>query len=243
LSTVLVVAGAVGTVVAVVGNLQTAESFIPIVLRPYLTVIPAVIFVLALLASKHHEAPVDGVLYREYLRQRNKLEEVQRDSNLIAAQHSALLATIEANKPRRLDPILMATAAYQLQQDFTADQLRELSVVVYATPTVEDSGALAADVYEMLRWTTVKCSINRDPRDYTRETVVAEMNYLHGVWVVGRGGPLQTAIASWLATANLNVYLDTHPDGDALEIIIGQREEPAFVKLAREDRPQISGDV
>jgi len=99
LAVTLTLAGAIGTVVAIVGNLQTVEPFMPAAVRPYLTLIPAVMFVLALLASKQSEAPIDGVLYRENIKHRARIAELE-------AQIEGLEARLQ---PRRLSDEQIAT--------------------------------------------------------------------------------------------------------------------------------------
>jgi hypothetical protein len=52
----LTVAGTLSTVAAVIGNQQVAEPYIPLHLRPYLAILPAVFFVFALLTIQQTQA-------------------------------------------------------------------------------------------------------------------------------------------------------------------------------------------
>jgi len=71
---ILAIGGAVGTVVAVLSNMQTVGSYIAPPLRPYLAIVPALCFVFALLVIRHsQEVPPDGVLYRENMEHRRRI--------------------------------------------------------------------------------------------------------------------------------------------------------------------------
>src|SRR6185436_10901957 len=149
----------------------TVGSYLPVPLRPYLAVLPALCFVFALVALRHsQETPPDGVLYKEQIRMRQELETRRTELSALsekqlqlAAENSGLTAELAGLKAawrgRRLSAeqkAAIATTARRLldQQwvEFCTDQFGgvDRKLKFYERPTFTIRIATIGDDAEVL---------------------------------------------------------------------------------------------
>jgi hypothetical protein len=221
-------------------DIDTVRGHLPAALLPYLsTPTIALLFlfggyVVLLFELRNAPPQVDGVLYREYTKQRTRLDDVAARTDALANQQQDVMNRIAADQPRSIDVIGRATFGYEIQRQLS-DAERDMDILVCVVPTVRDSYQLAADIADMLRWARLRAQFIPQGRQYSND-FMSTVLYQSGIWILGRpNGRLERELVAWLRTFGFFTYFDTGEDPDVIEVIVGERGEDAFGGAPRSD--------
>ena len=161
-ATAMLIAGSLWLALNLLGNWSTFLSSVPAPLRPYLqnTTAPWVLlfvcFCVLWWELKHPSAPIDGVLYREYMKLR---DEKDREIKQLREDHSALIDRLGTNIPRSVSAdqdLAIKTIILHLTRFDKKDGFGRV-ISVLSVPGVHDSETYAEQIRQTLRAAGIQC--------------------------------------------------------------------------------------
>lgn len=214
-------------------DIDTVHGHLPAALLPYLsTPTIALLFlfggyVVLLFELRNVPPQVDGILYREYMKQRRRLDDVAARTDALANQQQDVMSRLTGDQPRTIDLIGKATFGYEIQRQLS-DTERDRDILVCVVPIVRDSYQLAADIADMLRWARLRAQFIPQGRQYSGD-FTSGILYQTGIWILGSPeGRLERELVAWLRAFGFFTYFDTGEDLDVIEVIVGERGADAF---------------